>query len=372
MNTVTDHLKIDSTSIRIPLKEETQIVSDELGKEYIDFRTYTDTGETIEGEKKTLNKIYIEQEGIKHEYSIQVQPDLNNKKRPHIVIGVPAKLLKENYFKGITSETLPQLYEELLSEKQFQFTYEDLLNSQFTDTDICKDVYLTSDEFNYYERYSKQNVIPSDRIKLGYKKYIDEETKNTLGFQFNVRPQDNRPFFKAYDKEKQLQQEGSLSKVFYETYLKNTIDITGLKRVETTVKNKTVLKRWYGIDEENTIENLLQLPESKLNDILQIGFTRNTHKNKMYRTKETGLSTSDYNLMLYIGATENKPLSILVEEMVTLMKQLGAHRNTITRNKNRLKKLFKDHHQNTNSNDKNLEIKTLQNAFDKIGLNEVS
>jgi hypothetical protein len=368
---ISSNPKIDSLRLRIPIANEVKIISDELGKCYDLYETDVNTGETITIEEGKTKDHYLHSTdtGIQNPYNISNQKDKDNKFAPHLVLGLPSKLVKHNYFQGIDKHTLEQVYEEIQAQEQVTFSYEAMLKAQVTDIDICKDVYLTQDEYETIQRYSKQNVLPSTAIKLGYQLYKDESTKKTLGFQFNIREQDYKPFEKFYSKELEIRENPKM-KVFYESYLQGT-DIKDLKRIELTIKNKTQLNQWYGIKGLNTMENLLSIPQEQLSNMINIGFHRNTETNKSYKSKETGLTSMDILAIAYINAYKNKPLSVLVFEITEMMKENDLHRNTITKTKQRLKQLFTDYHKNTNTTDKNIELKNLQKAFTIIGLNDV-
>lgn len=371
MNKIHSNPKIDSLRLRIPI-DKVNIISDELGKSYDLLETNRDTGEitTLEEDKTKDHYLHSTDTGIDNGYSISNQRDMDNKFKPHLVLGLPSKLIKHNYFKGINKNTLEQLYEEIQAQKQTTFTYETLLNAQVTDIDICKDVYLSQDKYETIQRYSKQNVLPSTAIKQGYQLYKDESNKNTLGFQFNIRNQTSKPFYKVYNKELEIKENHKM-KLFFENYLQGT-DVKDLKRVELTIKNKTQLNQWYNVKGLNTMDNLLSVSQDEYSAIINTGFHRNTVVNKSYKSKETGLSSMDIFALAYINSNQSKPLSILTNEIIDLMKQNDLHRNTITSTKKRLKQLFIDYHKNTNTTDKNIELKNLQKAFTIIGLNDVN
>lgn len=370
MDKVKNTPKIDSLRLRIPM-DEVKLNSDELGKEFEEYSLNTETGEmTLTKDKTTRNRIYHDTgTGIKHFYSIQNQPDLNNSRKPHIVIGVPSKILRDEYLTGIGKSTIDRVYEELIKENHINFSYESLLQAQVTDIDICKDSYMDSDTFNQFERYSKQNTIKTDKLQQGYKNYPPGRGIKT-GFQFNVREYKNLPHFKSYDKEKELTTDKE-SKLFKENHLPPNIDIQNLKRVETNIKDKVKLKQWYGV-ETNTIETLISLPPKQMLGIIKKGYSKNIIENRRYREKTKGIQPMEYPIIALIETNENAPLNIIIDRVIEPMKQDGKSKNTITNYKKMIIKHFKNYHSDRVKNNMDIdEIHLLQNAFNKFGFNDI-
>jgi hypothetical protein len=60
---------------------------------------------------------------------------------------VNSKHLREPYFEGITLDTLPIIYDYLMSFNVVKFSYDTLLNSRYSDTDVCIDFNSTPELF---------------------------------------------------------------------------------------------------------------------------------------------------------------------------------------------------------------------------------
>ena len=184
-----------------------------------------------------------------------------------LVLFLTSKLLKENYFKGITEETLRQIYNEIMKLDLFKFEYKEMLTNILTDADVKVDTIINE---SYKEFFGKIQKATKDWAKPKLSK------KNT-GIQWHYRRKDTqikgKPYIKIYSKNIELMHN---SKEFYNNYLKGQFN--NYTRFETTIKNKD---HWHSILKELklpacdlTFENIFKLTESQKVGIIMNMFRR--------------------------------------------------------------------------------------------------
>jgi hypothetical protein len=65
----------------------------------------------------------------------------------YVTFLINSKHLRGRYFEGITLDTLPIIYDYLMSFNVVKFSYDTLLNSRYSDTDVCIDFNSTPELF---------------------------------------------------------------------------------------------------------------------------------------------------------------------------------------------------------------------------------
>ena len=234
--------------------------------------TEKDTGEilTEEFKQSSLRK----ELGYTSTYwALYERYDFNLKKNvQYLVILLNSKLLAEDYFRGITIETIELLYNFALLQKVASFSYEDFLDSQICDVDICKDFKM---EHNDYKDFCSNAVkyIKTSCFSCGYKIFTKA---NNAGFQISQRDAQNsikNPFVKVYYKGKEIQQGQNVKLLLHILQrLENegvdnsqAIDeLEKIRRCEVTIKNNVHYKHLTSSDNRLSLKDILTQDLSKL------------------------------------------------------------------------------------------------------------
>jgi hypothetical protein len=149
-----------------------------------------------------------------------------------LVILINSKLLKEDYFKGITKDTVKKIWEGLQLLGLFSFSFEAFLNSPVVDVDFKVDFEnMPQKQFKEVIEYLNKMCKPV---------LIERGTKN-LGIQYSYRKNAknyiSNPFIKLYHKTTELKYN---SDVFANKFL--NLKGKNIVRIEGTVKNKKHFK----------------------------------------------------------------------------------------------------------------------------------
>jgi hypothetical protein len=259
MNTTTIKglTKVDSARLSIPLSE-CEIIDTNLIDRIQVLTTNIETGEVInekgqngtptilENSDGTYLKFWKESQFFYHE----------GKKIPtlYLTFLVNSKHIKELYFNGITLDTLPVLYDYLMSFNVVRFAYDSLLNSRYNDTDICVDFNCTHEGFNALKKAIKSltkrpelwHAATNQKNNSG----IWTPTKNDP--RKNATPKS--PFVKFYSKHEDFMYK---SHDFAKAYINPEL-YSDLYRIESTIKNADH-KKYLGISQAKTFESFLNL-----------------------------------------------------------------------------------------------------------------
>lgn len=234
-----EEASVDSLKVRIPLQKVTVLQA--LSKNVIEVDA--DTGEIDGVVFKKVAKT-IEESGIKVRYAHEKQVTDKQILDEFVTVGLPAKVLKQNYFQGFTLDNIRQVYDYIISQEVVSFSLEDFLSADCTDVDFKKDTKMTRDELIQIIQECKRLTKPSADSSRGYKSF--EQKKNT-GIQWSDRRTTNfksNPYVKIYHKEIELL---SKSNQFATEFLSG-IDYSDKVRVEVTIKNRQHFKK-YGIED---------------------------------------------------------------------------------------------------------------------------
>ena len=248
--------KIDSGKISIQLSK-CEILNPSLYDKIVHTKTSATSGE-IYKEKETTQGIPFQLDNKEDGtyLRIWVEPQINYVEGSpvselYISLLINSKHLKNDYFKGITKETLPQLHEYIMSLNLFKCDYDSFRYSRFGDIDICFDFECSKPQFEVL----KKNILSSVKDK---KDFHSRNTKSNPGLYTPTsrKPRDmatpGKPFIKFYDKELDLE---GRSNVFSKRYLTG-VDYSNLFRYECNIKNRKHLKR-LGLNDVKTFYNLL-------------------------------------------------------------------------------------------------------------------
>lgn len=179
-----------------------------------------------------------------------------------LVFLVNAKMLFKDYFKGITDETVYQLYNNILNTKHFKMSFDQFLSCYVYDIDICRDFYTDYDTFRWWtEKYKYIDVV-------NVKKYVRNGVTETLQFNHREKAKLKYPYAKFYSKKHE-----ALKPNTREFYRLNNIDTNSLNelyRFEFTIKSSKMLNHFFE-EKENTLSNLLNILkcQKKISEVAQ-------------------------------------------------------------------------------------------------------
>lgn len=292
------NIAIDSFKLRIPIEFIEVLDESLLGTwQYVNDKT----GE-INPYFNKKNSVTIKDKGKTTRYAIEQQVGKNKQVNTYLTMLINSKLLESNYLKGITSETISEIYKAIIAHKVVTLSLSDFIGfGNATDIDFKKDakIKLFDTAINEMRTISK----PSKQKDKGYKQYNKKDNK---GIEWSVRQSTSfksHPFLKVYHKETELRNN---SKEFKDNYLQGQ-DITDIVRIETTIKNNAHL-RYLGLP-ENTLNNMLNLTTEHKETILQSALSKHLEPriNDIKETKE--IKPMEQIIYGYINLTLNQGMS---------------------------------------------------------------
>jgi hypothetical protein len=167
---------------------------------------------------------------------------------------INSKHLRERYFEGITLDTLPLIYDYLMSFNVVKFSYDTFLNSRYNDTDICVDFNSTPEHFEGL----KTNVKSLSSNPELWLSATNQENNSGIWSPTRNEPRANatpsKPFIKFYSKDEDFTYQ---STSFAQTYIDSKL-YKDLYRVEATIKNSKH-KAYLGISGAKTFGAFLHL-----------------------------------------------------------------------------------------------------------------
>ena len=145
--------KVDSGKISIQLSK-CEIIHEMLNDMMNVTYTSISTGEVYDEEKISGKPFTLENKKDGTYARVWVEPQMNyvNGKavsEMFVSILINSKHLHKNYFKGITKNTLFDLYTYIMSLNLFKCSYNDFQYSRFNDVDICFNFIATKVNFRY-------------------------------------------------------------------------------------------------------------------------------------------------------------------------------------------------------------------------------
>ena len=237
-------IEIDSLKMRIPL-DFCQILNADINdfegvvslttgllkSEYQNNKFYTTNKNKYTGAERYTYKWSIEkvtlQKGVANKYGI---------------IAISSKVLHEDYFKGISLDTIKQVYEQIQNEKVLGFSYDTFLNAEIVDVDYKKDIINPNyaEGFRVLGKMTKKSNIAGQWVK----KF---DGAGNSGIQWGKRElaTPSNPYLKLYNKtlmcryEKHKDEKAVRMHNFYNDFLKGSADdLDNRIRIEFTIKNK--------------------------------------------------------------------------------------------------------------------------------------
>ena len=313
-----DICTIDSTKIRIPFVE-CKILNESVLSRWV--MVNETTGEVSNTDFKS-NCYTHQQNGIKLRIGIEtkgvsvVQKGEHLNLSKYVTMVITSKMLRKDYFKGITKETLPIVYDYVMSLNVFSCSYDSFCNSMATDTDICKDFKASFEDMRELMKSLEKHSNPYTQKGIGVRAYIDGKNQN--GIEWNDRNTTSlrHPFVKVYSKYLDLYGQGIKQdrRDFAQSYITEE-ETKDLYRVEVTLKNRKAFKA-YGIT-NTTLLDIVSLSQDKMSDMLSKTVNKNISKpsSKPNKPKE-GMTPQErfiYNGLSMILQTT--PYGIAIELM---------------------------------------------------------
>jgi hypothetical protein len=228
--------KVDSARLSIPLID-CEIIDTNLIDRIQVYTFNVDTDDLIKSKSQQGTPTILENEdGTYLKFWKESQFFyFEGKKIPtlYITFLVNSKHLKERYFEGITLDTLPLLYDYLMSFNIVKFSYDTFLNSRYNDTDICVDFKSTSEQFDGL----KTNVKSLSSNPELWQSATNQKNNSGIWSPTKNEPRANatpsKPFIKFYSKEEDFTYQSTF---FAQSYIKSEL-YKDLYRVEATIKN---------------------------------------------------------------------------------------------------------------------------------------
>ena len=322
------------------------------------------TGEVSDTFKKQSKKYELNHYSYYVSYNPNTRVSLNDYVDT-ITILLNAKQLKERYFEGITNKTLPIIYKEIIKLGIIDCTYSAFVNGQATDIDFKKDWRLEMDE---YKEVIKACEIMTKESSNRDKGCRTHKKKDNYGIEWSVRTTSKyltNPFLKIYSKDLELMtptdKGGALD--FNNEYLQ-AFNISNLKRIETTVKNK---KHFESINlgvKTNSLKEILNLSQESMNKIL--GISVNAHLSSRIKartfTDKTNM-TPQKRLLLNSILGYTTELNWSITKVESLLLNGIENKVSKSRTKKLINELYNDYISNTDYDFKRSKVNSF---FDEM------
>ena len=226
-------------------------------------------------------------------------------KERFIVVLCSAKILRKNYFHGITKHTVKTLYNFFINEKIFYCKYKTFLKSKPTDIDFS---------FNRKVKSKKsfhniiQDIIYQSGKNAEYLRHFNKSTNQGLEFssrksKFSV----TKPHITFYNKNLELKHK---SNIFYYANIEG-LPIQNLIRCEFNLKNDAHKKHVWSKDILPVFDNLyelLNIPEASVLKFMQ--HSLNQYITKTTRKKRTDLTPHQHQVYTIIEILTNQGLTL--------------------------------------------------------------
>ena len=355
---------IDSLKIRVKL-DKVQILDKRL---ITDFIAYYPTIEQLDNdgnEQTQLGDNYRKAEpftkiidGITYRIYIKAFIDKNKTAHEYVVFQISAKMLKQNYFEGITYKNYSLIVDDINAFGVLKISKKDFLDGLVSDIDICINQLIDLKSLKTAFSFILQNPN-SGKLPLIHHISQSNTLKNTfnLGMDFNKREKasNSAPYCKIYHKGFELL---SKSITFYKAFLEpmKASLIDNLVRYEFTIKahkhKEYLINKGFKADFK-TLFDLLSANPKDLKLIAQSGLKHYIEPKQKSNVDKT-LSPMDIMVQYYqenlikLGFDQEKLLGFMYSIDCPVAK---------SRTKTKAKKLIDD----LKNRDKNLKAEILQN-----------
>jgi len=355
---------IDSLKIRVKL-DKVKILDKRLITDFIAYYPDIETLDNDLNEQQKLGDSFRKPEpfikiinGITYRIYIKAFIDSQKIAHEYVVFQVSAKMLKEKYFEGITSENYDTIVKDINSFGVLHITRSDFLQGLVSDIDICINQLIDLKSLKTAFSFIQQNP---NKGKLPLIHHISQSNtiKNTynLGMDFNKREKatNTAPYCKIYHKGFELL---SKSITFYNAYLQpqKAALMDNLVRFEFTIKaakhKKYLCEKGYKANFK-TLYDLLKANPKDLKLIAQSGLKHYIEAKEKSKVN-TELNPMDLMIQFYI---ENLIKLGFDEEKLLGFTHLIDCPVSKSRTKTKAKKLIDD----LKNKDKNIKSEILQN-----------
>jgi len=271
-------VKVDSCKLSIPLNKCSD-VSSQLTDFFKIQQINITTGELKETDvEKRLPFVLNTEYGTYYKIWLESQISSNGSEL-FLSLLINSKHLGVDYFKGITKDTIEQLYNHIISLNLFYCTFETFVGSRYVDTDLAFDFECSKEHFEILKENIKQSTLLPDYWAItssSSNSGIWAPKTNT-----KVKPRDfatpTKPYIKFYSKQIDFETKSNI----FAKHFNLISQSTELVRFEATIQNakhKKLLK----IDNLKTFEQLLN---SDLKVIISDMFKRYFEKRKFVKSK---------------------------------------------------------------------------------------
>lgn len=332
-------IAVDSMKLRIPMAN-VKVIDNALNSRWLYVNELT--GEIDESYSKD-KEVFIKEPGIGIKYKIEKIP-VERKVKPFLTMSLPSKILKQNYFEGITINNIKSVYHNIQDHHVVQFSFGDFLNSSScTDVDLKYDFFYNGDFKKGIEEL--ENLVKETKEQGAGARMFKQKTNQ--GIEFSNRRTTSivrHPYLKFYHKGLELMYQ---SKIFYSRYL-NHVDIKDIIRCETTVKNKKHFRRLWGHDLTD-LYHVLIMPQEDKEDAFKhaFGCHFNLPEHKRKKSRKDSLKGKDLMLYNLLAMQLNRGVSydILRDNLI----RVYDDRQNRWRNKKLLDSLYQAYKENNNS-----------------------
>ena len=229
-------VKVDSCRLSIPLID-CEILDTSLIDRIYTQTVNTETSEVLSEVYKNGTPTKLENpDGTYLKFWKESQFFYSNGKQIstlYITFLVNSKHLEKRYFEGISLETLPLIYDYIMSFNVVKFSYDSLLKSRYNDTDICIDFKSTPENFGCLTNNVKKITLKPQHWHTA----TNQKNNSGIWTPTKDKPRDNAkpttPFVKFYSKEEDF----TYNSINFASKYINPSEYKDLYRLEVTVKN---------------------------------------------------------------------------------------------------------------------------------------
>ncbi len=290
---------IDSLKIRIPISQ-CEILETRLSSHKITI--FEETGEVDEGASFKDRSFLVDENGASTRWVIGRDPSGGFEDVLYILLN--SKLLRGDYFQGITKGNLRAVYGLLMSQGVAKFSYEAFEVANCVDIDFKKDYSVSSPlAMSKTIKWMSNKAKPTKKLNGGI---LSKDSKTDRMIQFSTRrgATPTVPFVKFYDKK--LESKSEKAAEFFGKYFPE--GVPDIFRSEWTLKNKRHAKEGFQMHEESkglfldvsgefgtlSLKDLLNIPQYVHDIILSQVIKRHVEKGtKQMSKKENDLNPID-------------------------------------------------------------------------------
>jgi hypothetical protein len=318
-------IKVDSLKIRIP-SEDVQIISTTFNEQ---FQKLYVSGEIDEHISLESHKTDIT-DGITSRIGLVNCRTGKDQSKEFIYFQLNAKMLKENYLKGITAETVKQIYEYVMNLKIVFVPFEIFMQSYVSDIDFAYDIEITPENMILLNQ-KIYSMISETKLK-----YVDKpfRKESNIGIQFNRREKatPTTPFIKIYHKGVEFKHH---SNEFYSKYL-SKIDMTNQGRIEFTLKNAKH-KNHLGISLK-TLRNLVEFNKKEAEEMTLQAIQENYIDKKIVIRDYSKLTPVNKIIIFYMESLIKQGYD--KQELFSALKMFAGNEKADRRDYSRMKTLL--------------------------------